>query len=109
MHYLIFFILFDIATGTIRALMTKTFSSEKARNGIYKKASECALLLFSYVLDGWLESQGLLLETYPIVLTYLVVMEITSILENFSKNGEISGLIDSIKDILKIGKKDDEE
>lgn len=103
MEYLLFFILFDIATGTIRALKDGQFKSEKARSGIYKKASELALLLFSYVLDGYLRSQSINLETYPICLTYLIVMEVTSILENFSDNKELSGIIDTIKKIFHKG------
>lgn len=106
MEFLVFFIVFDVVTGVIRALKEKNFSSEKARNGIYKKASECALLLFSYVLDGYLATQNIQVQTYSIVLTYLILMECASILENFSKNGELSGIIDTIKDILKIKSKE---
>lgn len=109
MEYLIFFILFDVATGTIRALKDGEFKSEKARNGIYKKASELALLVFSYVLDGYLASNNIPIQTYNMCLTYLIVMEVTSILENFSKNKELSGIIDTIKSVISRNKGDDKE
>lgn len=98
-YYVIAFIIIDLVTGTLRSLIIdKDWKSSKFRVGLYKKSSEIAIVLLSYLIDEYCISVvEHSLNLYTLTGIYVSVMEIMSILENFSYNKELSGLIDTIK------------
>lgn len=95
------FILLDILIGTLRSLYFKTWKSSIFRNGLYKKFSEIAIIAVSLAIDKYfydiLQAE---LNLYVATCSYVTIMEILSIVENFSRNGELSGIVDTIKSII---------
>ena len=71
----------DVATGYIAAWKNKEVSSQRMRDGLSKKFGEIVLCIL-----GWLAYLGFGLKIAATFLTtYVVVMEITSIVENVGK------------------------
>lgn len=107
-YYVLVFIVLDLATGTLRSLfIDKDWVSSKFRVGLYKKSSEIAIVVLSWIIDSYcLSVIDRSLNLYTLTGIYVSVMEIFSILENFSYNKELTGLIDTIKGVLNKLKKD---
>ena len=74
----------DVVTGLLKAFVTKTFQSSVLRAGGCKKAGEVAVLGV-----GELFTCALVLPDYVMIMvsTYIVFMEIMSIIENVDKLG----------------------
>ena len=71
----------DVVTGYIAAWKNKEVSSQRMRDGLSKKFGEIVLCIL-----GWLAYLGFGLKIAATFLTtYVVVMEITSIVENVGK------------------------
>lgn len=101
MKWVVVFIGIDVATGTLRAFSDRTFKSEKARQGLYKKVSEIAISAFSLLLDEFLKENNISLAVSPMTIVYICAMEILSILENFSFNKEIAGLLETLMNFFR--------
>lgn len=87
MHYIVIVLIlitFDVLTGIIKALSTKTLCSSQMRSGLYRKTGEIltvfAAVLFDYA-NGVFEL-GFNVSILYGVCTYISVMEVLSIIEN---------------------------
>ena len=89
-------IVLDLIVGVTGALATKTFSSEKMRDGLLHKFTELASMALGVILDGMLMG-GLDLSVEPVLLgtcAYVAVMEVGSVLELVKKyNPDAEGLV----------------
>ena len=74
----------DFITGSINAWANNDFKSKKMRSGLNKKTGEIAIIII-----GELFSYGLGLPVYimNLVSGYIIIMELTSVLENLNKMG----------------------
>lgn len=74
----------DFLTGSINAWANNDFKSKKMRSGLNKKVGEIAIIVI-----GELFSYGLGLPEYimNLVSGYIIIMELTSVLENLNKMG----------------------
>lgn len=88
------FSLCDILTGFIQAIINKDVDSQIMRNGLLHKVLIIIIVILSFVVDL---SFGLSFVS-KIVCGYVILMEITSILENLKKAGIDLG---KLADILK--------
>lgn len=100
MQYVLMFIGIDIVTGLMHAFYTKSFKSEIARQGLYKKGSEVFICAISFLLDKFLIDNGITVSVSKYVLVYVAVMEVLSILENFTFNQDIADLVNKIKEMI---------
>lgn len=84
-------VVLDIVTGLIKAVSTKSYSSEKMRDGLWHKSGIIATIMLAYVLQvatGMLDFSALGFEpdfTVPlttVAAVYIVVMETGSIIES---------------------------
>lgn len=78
------FIVLDILTGLIKALKNKQYNSTTMRKGLYHKCGSLLCIVFSALVDF---SQryidiGVSLPILNVVCAYIILMEITSIVEN---------------------------
>lgn len=74
----------DFITGSINAWANNDFKSKKMRSGLNKKVGEIAIIVI-----GELFSYGLGLPVYimNLISGYIIIMELTSVLENLNKMG----------------------
>lgn len=74
----------DFITGSINAWANNDFKSKKMRSGLNKKTGEIAIIVI-----GELFSYGLGLPVYimNLISGYIIIMELTSVLENLNKMG----------------------
>lgn len=104
------FIILDVVTGYLSALLKKAVSSSVMRKGLIKKAAECVVIAVSVLMHVGMPYAGITLpfSTISVFCAFLMVMEVTSIFENANKitGGKLDGLIKKIK-FLK--SEDDEE
>lgn len=77
------FSLADILTGFIQALINKNPDSQIMRAGLLHKILIILVIILSFIIDLAFNLNFI----SKIVCTYVVVMEITSILENLQKAG----------------------
>ena len=91
------FIAFDVITGYAQAIANKDIQSSKMREGFWHKLATILALLLAGAIDV-LMGTGIVLEigiTAPIfeaACIYVIVMELSSILENIKKmNPELAG------------------
>lgn len=76
----------DITFGIIRAMMTRTFSSQKMREGIGHKCVSFGLMFVADVIDGTVVGGlniGIDSPVFVASCAYLCVMEIGSLMEQF--------------------------
>lgn len=76
----------DITFGIIRAMVTRTFSSQKMREGIGHKCVSFGLIFVADVIDGTVVGGLNLGIDSPVLVAscaYLCVMEIGSLMEQF--------------------------
>lgn len=91
------FIMFDVITGYAQAIANKNIQSSKMRTGFWHKLAILFALMLAGVLDV-LMGQGIMIETglsapiFEAACVYVIVMELSSILENIKKmNPELAG------------------
>jgi toxin secretion/phage lysis holin len=81
------FILLDFATGIIKALYLKEFTSSGMREGLFHKVGSIICVSLGYAIDftsNYLDL-GIKVPIATAICTYIVLMEITSIIENIGK------------------------
>ncbi len=78
------FIIIDYITGVINAALKKNISSQKMREGLGHKATYIILLSVCYIIDTMQINTNLNLPTklFPIVSYGILLIELTSIIEN---------------------------
>lgn len=78
------FIIIDYITGVINAALKKSISSQKMREGLGHKATYVILLSVCYTIDAIQLNTELNLPTklFPIVSCGILLIELTSIIEN---------------------------
>ena len=78
------FIIIDYITGVINAALKKSISSQKMREGLGHKATYIILLSVCYIIDTMQINTSLNLPTklFPIVSYGILLIELTSIIEN---------------------------
>lgn len=78
------FIVFDVATGWLKALSTGTTDSSIMRQGLFHKIAEIFAVLFGYTCEYVFPYAGIEVSI-PFatgIATYIVLMETASIIEN---------------------------
>ena len=80
------FIAFDVLTGWLKALATGTTDSSIMRKGLFHKLGEIVAVIFGYVCQYTLPYVGVTINIpFAVAIgTYIVLMEIASIIENIS-------------------------
>lgn len=76
---------FDIVTGCIQAIVNKSFSSTKMREGLLHKMLLILVICLAIVLQAFSAHIGDTAWSAPLILpvcAYIAVMEVASILEN---------------------------
>lgn len=91
------FIILDIITGFIRAILENNVSSKKMREGMLHKIMELIVIVVSYCLDILIG--GATVSTATIM--FLVGMEGISILENIGPYVPLPEVIKSVLELLK--------
>lgn len=78
------FIIIDYITGLINSALKKSISSQKMREGLGHKATYIILLSVCYIIDTMQINTSLNLPTklFPIVSYGILLIELTSIIEN---------------------------
>lgn len=78
------FIIIDYITGVINAALKKNISSQRMREGLGHKATYIILLSVCYIIDTMQINTNLNLPTklFPIVSYGILLIELTSIIEN---------------------------
>lgn len=78
---ILIFIVADIVTGYLQALINKNVESKKMREGIIHKMLLIIIVILSFVLDKTFNINAI----WKFTSIYIIFMEITSILENVKK------------------------
>ena len=90
----ILFMLFDILTGFIQAVINKNVDSSIMRKGLLHKVLLIIVMAASFILDFTFH----LPVISKVICIYIIIMEIVSILENLEKAGFNVG---KLKEIFK--------
>lgn len=77
------FMIGDIITGYIKAVINKNIDSTKMRDGILKKCCELLCILLGYIMNFAFGTNVILFA----ISIYILLMEITSLLENLKAMG----------------------
>ena len=89
------FILLDVLTGICKGAATHNLSSEKMKTGFWHKLGIIAALIVAGILDAAAATGldlGFEVPVFEGVCTYVVLMELLSILENIAEiNPELAG------------------
>ena len=95
--FTLLFIMFDVVTGYAQAIANKNIQSEKMRKGFWHKLAIILALVLAGAIDV-LMGTGVVLDTgisapiFEAACVYVIVMELSSILENIKKmNPELAG------------------
>lgn len=104
MQYLLACNILDIVTGFIKAYDQKNVSSKKMKHGALAKVTIWCVVVVSIILSGYL---GTDLTTY--IVSYYLLMEIISILENVSVFVPVPEKIKNILSSVQIEKTTKEE
>lgn len=86
------FSLLDIVTGYIQALINKNVDSQKMRNGLLHKFLIVIILVSSFIIQFAFNINYI----SSFVCVYIVLMEISSIIENMKKAGIDLGKLGNI-------------
>lgn len=108
---------FDILTGWMKAIYNGDFKSSAMRHGLISKVAEMLILFLMYIFEYYLPLLHIDfgLPVVAIVGTYIIVMELSSIIENIGLiNPGLSGKLahifaDFIKKESEDAKEEDEE
>ena len=90
------FIVLDVITGYLQAIANNNVKSDKMRKGFWHKLAVVFMLLLAGMIDvmvafGMGDALGFTAPIFTTACLYIIVMEITSILENITKmNPELS-------------------
>lgn len=79
-----FFILFDLATGIIKAFKEKDFKSYKMRQGLFHKCGSLLCVVFGIGVDlaqNYMDL-GVSIPVSSAICGYITLMEVGSIIEN---------------------------
>ena len=78
------FIVFDVLTGWLKALITATTNSSIMRTGLMRKVGELLAIIFGYVCQFCLPMIGVQVDVpfAGAIATYIVLMETASVIEN---------------------------
>lgn len=102
------FIVFDIITGFVKAWSQKNIDSTVLRQGLLHKLSEIVAIVFGFICEYGLRyvDIGVSLPMVTGICTYIIIMEIISIIENIviinpDLKNLFSGYLDKLKDIEK--------
>ena len=78
------FIVFDVLTGWLKALITATTNSSIMRTGLMRKVGELLAVIFGYVCQFCLPMIGVQIDVpfAGAISTYIVFMETASVIEN---------------------------
>lgn len=78
------FIVFDVLTGWLKALITATTNSSVMRTGLMRKVGELLAVIFGYVCQFCLPMIGVHVDVpfAGAIATYIVLMETASVIEN---------------------------
>lgn len=78
------FIVFDVLTGWLKALITATTNSSIMRTGLMRKVGELLAVIFGYVCQFCLPMIGVQIDVpfAGAISTYIVLMETASVIEN---------------------------
>lgn len=81
------FIALDFLSGAVAALKAGEFTSTEMRKGLFNKGGEIIVMLLAGLVDfsDVAESVGVTVSLLPIFSGYVILMEISSILENVNK------------------------
>ena len=79
----IIFSLADVLTGFIQAIINKNVDSSVMRNGLLHKILIIIVVFLGFVIDATFS----LNIVAKIICSYIIIMELTSILENLKKAG----------------------
>lgn len=87
------FIVFDIATGIIRALYNDGLNSTALRKGLFHKLSELIAVVGAYLLEYGIQYINFDIDVPLLKATtaYICLMELVSILENLADVNPILG------------------
>lgn len=78
----LFFILADILTGFISAIINKNVDSQKMREGLLRKMLLIIIIALAFVVQHAFFNMEIISK---IVCLYIIFMEVVSILENLTK------------------------
>ena len=95
----LFFMLGDIISGVVSAVILKNLDSQKMREGLLRKVLLILIVLLAFVVGGAFK----ITFVSKAVCIYIIVMETVSILENVKKAGIDLG---KLGELLKIKKED---
>ena len=95
------FMVADIITGLIQAVINKNLDSQKMREGILRKALLILVVILSFISQYAFNIPAI----SKVVCIYIIIMEVISIFENLKKSGVDLG---KLGEILKI-KSDNKE
>lgn len=78
------FILLDLVTGITKGFMKKEFSSSVMREGLFHKLGSVLCIVFAILVDyaQGIIDLGVTIPVVPAVCSYIILMEIGSIIEN---------------------------
>lgn len=81
------FILLDMITGVVKAFKEKNFTSSVMREGLFHKGGSIITIVFASLVDfaSRYVDLGVTTSLAPIVCTYIILMEVGSIIENVGK------------------------
>lgn len=81
------FVALDMATGVIKAIKDKTFSSSVMREGLFHKAGSLLVLSLAVMCDYCQKyiDLGFHVPLTNAICTYIIIMEIGSTIENIGK------------------------
>lgn len=99
------FVALDFITGMVKAFCNKSFTSTKMRQGLYHKVGLVLCIILGVLIDYAQEylSLGISLPVAATICVYIVLMEISSIMENILEinpelqGGKIAALFESFR------------
>ena len=83
-YAVLFLIVFDVVTGLLVAGKERKLNSSINREGLLRKLGELLAVVFITFVDVYLNANGVITHTG---VTLLVIYEVMSIVENFSRLG----------------------
>ena len=83
-YAVLFLIVFDVVTGLLVAGKERKLNSSINREGLLRKLGELLAVVFVTFVDVYLNANGVIIHTG---VTLLVIYEVMSVVENFSRLG----------------------
>lgn len=94
------FMIADIVSGVIQAIINKNLDSQKMREGIFRKMLLILVVILSFIFQYAFNIPAI----SKVVCIYLIIMEIISIMENLKKAGIDLG---KLGELLKVKQEDE--